>query len=326
MKFPVIIKIVVTISVLYLLYQLYQLYQKYNPNNADVYLTRKFLRDIADYDIDARPEKLLQDIQTNKLNENCIIVSQPESVDTLATYLKDISTNVNLLCMTHNTHGTDRSFTYHEILNHPHVSNVFSENWYDSSHVKVTQIPIGISYKDVYMNGMHNDLVSISQSMPSNSTKPLRVLCNAHKKTYPKPSSGYRDDRKIMYTMLKDSPWIDFCEDVHDFSEKNILNTWRKHKDYAFELSPSGNGLDCHRTYEAIILHTIPIVRKNTLDSIYIQHDLPVVIVDEWSDVTLENLQIWHEKFKDSFTDTTLAKMKSDYWKQTIQQISSRPK
>ena len=72
--------------------------------------------------------------------------------------------------------------------------------------------------------------------------------------------------------------------------------------------------------------YTIPIVRKNTLDSIYIQHDLPVVIVDEWSDVTLENLQIWHEKFKDSFTDTTLAKMKSDYWKQTIQEISSRPK
>ena len=79
--------------------------------------------------------------------------------------------------------------------------------------------------------------------------------------------------------MLQDSPIVDHCNDKHDFTDDSIINTWKKHKNYAFELSPSGNGLDCHRTYEAIILNTIPIVRSNTLDPIYKEHDLPVVIV-----------------------------------------------
>ena len=80
----------------------------------------------------------------------------------------------------------------------------------------------------------------------------------------------------------------------------------------SYELSSSGNGLDCHRTYEAIILNTISIVRSNTLDPIYKEHDLPVVIVDEWSNVT-----------QDKYGNRTKDKMKINYWKELINSMKS---
>jgi len=302
---------------------IYFIYRAHHSRGQCLFLTRKFLRDISDYDIDEDHNRLLRDIRTGNIRENALVASQPETIDKLPGYLKGITKDINLLLMSHNTHGSDKSFKRTDVIDHPYVRNIFSENWYDVKDPKVTQIPIGISYKDIYQRSLQDDLVSISSSMPHNRDKPLRVLCNAHKNTYAKPASGYRDDRKVMMSLLKDSHIIDFCEDEHDFSEDKLRRTWKKHKGYAFELSPSGNGLDCHRTYEAIILNTIPIVRTNTLDRIYIDHDLPVVIVDEWSEVTPGNLKIWHDKYKSYFTKTTMDKMKSDYWIEYIKSKSN---
>lgn len=56
-----------------------------------------------------------------------------------------------------------------------------------------------------------------------------------------------------------------------------------------FIVSPHGNGLDCHRTWEALYLGAIPIVKRSTLDKMY--EDLPVLIVDDWSEATQEFLE-----------------------------------
>jgi hypothetical protein len=75
---------------------------------------------------------------------------------------------------------------------------------------------------------------------------------------------------------------------------------------YRFIASPFGNGLDCHRTWEALALGCIPIVRSSGLDSLF--QGLPVLIVNAWSDVTRELL--------DSFVPDTsqLEKLTQDYW------------
>ena len=71
--------------------------------------------------------------------------------------------------------------------------------------------------------------------------------------------------------------------------------TWRLHNIYSFELCPEGNGIDTHRFYEAILNNTIPIVKKNTLYELYKQ--FPCIIVDNWNEITEENLKIWKSKF-----------------------------
>jgi len=64
-----------------------------------------------------------------------------------------------------------------------------------------------------------------------------------------------------------------------------------------FIISPHGTGLDCHRTYEALALGCIPVVRSSTLDILY--RDLPVVILQSWNDISLKALLEEAEKVKD---------------------------
>lgn len=55
-----------------------------------------------------------------------------------------------------------------------------------------------------------------------------------------------------------------------------------------FVLSPRGRGPDCFRTWETLYLGAYPIVQKSALDELFT--DLPVLIVNEWEDVTAELL------------------------------------
>ena len=105
--------------------------------------------------------------------------------------------------------------------------------------------------------------------------------------------------------------------------EVNRINTWNNQINYAFVVSPHGNGLDCHRTWEALILGCIPIVKTSLLDNMY--DNLPVLIVNSWKDVTRElltntvinfkervfyyeklTLKYWLEKFKSHKNDNII--------------------
>ena len=88
------------------------------------------------------------------------------------------------------------------------------------------------------------------------------------------------------------------------------LASWEKNIEYAFTISPFGNGLDCHRTWEALALGCIVIVQKSPLDELY--SELPVLIVEKWSNITTELLHTTiaayrHKKF--DFSRITLK-----YW------------
>jgi hypothetical protein len=49
-----------------------------------------------------------------------------------------------------------------------------------------------------------------------------------------------------------------------------------------FVPSPAGNGIDCHRTWEAVYLGAVPVVLKSEFCG---GDDWPVLIVDNWSDL-----------------------------------------
>jgi hypothetical protein len=74
-------------------------------------------------------------------------------------------------------------------------------------------------------------------------------------------------------------------------------DSWNNQIKHAFVISPHGGGLDCHRTWEALVLGCIPIVKTSGLDSLY--RDLPVLIVKDWSDVTDSLLQSTVRDFRD---------------------------
>ena len=50
-----------------------------------------------------------------------------------------------------------------------------------------------------------------------------------------------------------------------------------------FVISPPGNGLDCHRTWEAIYLGCVPVVKRSSLSEEFTMN-LPILAVEDWSD------------------------------------------
>jgi len=57
---------------------------------------------------------------------------------------------------------------------------------------------------------------------------------------------------------------------------------------YKFGLSPRGNGLDCHRTWEMLFFGMIPIVKTGPLD--YLYENLPVLVLNEGDDLCKPNI------------------------------------
>jgi len=89
-----------------------------------------------------------------------------------------------------------------------------------------------------------------------------------------------------------------------------------------FVVSPEGNGIDCYRTWEAMLLGAIPIVETSKLNKLF--DGLAVVIVDDWKKVNklfLEKkyVQMNGKKYKTE-------KLFMDYWIKKIQILKDRCK
>lgn len=86
---------------------------------------------------------------------------------------------------------------------------------------------------------------------------------------------------------------------------------------HAFVISPHGRGLDCFRTWEALLCGCIVIVKRSPIDPLYA--GLPVVILDDWREITPANLQLWLAHFGDGFDRTWLRKVLSlEHWRGEI--------
>lgn len=120
----------------------------------------------------------------------------------------------------------------------------------------------------------------------------------------------HHSDRPICFNHFSKFDWVIIENGIipmSDFYDK--LNTFK------YCISPRGTGIDTHRTYESLLFGVIPIVKKSELDDLYSK--FPVIIVDEWSDIThnyltdnydthLSNYFKWKENNKDWY--------KSDFW------------
>ena len=78
---------------------------------------------------------------------------------------------------------------------------------------------------------------------------------------------------------------------------------------YSFVASPPGNGLDCHRTWEAMYLGCIPIVLRSHMTQSYEQLGLPVWLIDsfeELRDLTEERLHTIYLELRPKFASEAM--------------------
>ena len=127
------------------------------------------------------------------------------------------------------------------------------------------------------------------------------VYMNFNIQTYPQ-------ERQHVWNMFVNKQWVTSTNDV---SMEKFYFDLASHK---FVISPRGNGVDCHRTWEALYLRTIPIV-KNSLHMNSFS-DLPIYYVNDWNEIDYNKLAIFYDKVENELYD--LSKMKISYWKKKI--------
>ena len=206
----------------------------------------------------------------------------------------------------------------HELLAKDELVCWFTQN-YDGSDAggKITGIPIGLDFHTISNRRkwghwpaspaeQEAELMELAKRMPRTADRQLRVHADFHF-TKQEPS-GEAETRHDVQSLLERNPLVDF-----QGTKVSRIDLWITKTQYAFVVSPHGNGLDCHRTWESLVLGNIVIVKRSSLDDLYDQ--LPVVIVDDWNEITENNLQQWAARHADAIQRPEVQeRLTNRYW------------
>jgi hypothetical protein len=223
-----------------------------------------------------------------------------------------------------------------EFLSSTKISHIFAQNSdLKTFHPKVTLLPIGLDYHTIAYKGPQGGWGEIGSPLEQEAK-----LQNLLKKLLP---TSQRKKRAFVDFQFSDTlgggekkRYLQCGETrttIFNFLQTTALidsAPWMRRSDlwatkglYAFSISPHGNGLDCHRTWEDLILGCIVITKTSSLDPLY--EGLPVIIIQDWAEITEENLTKWLEQYKDAFTNPIYrARLTHEYWMNKIKTATSK--
>lgn len=210
--------------------------------------------------------------------------------------------------MVFNTNSDFKNFIESDKVIHWFSQNAVKE------HIKLTKIPIGMDYhtKDDAQE-QENLLIKCKSSAREFKDRKIKCYSNFH---FNKPT-----DSKFSYDREDAIKKIDKDLIFYEPVKLDRTQSWINQTEYAFVVSPHGNGLDCHRTWEALILGCIPIVKTSPIDSLF--DELPVLIVRDWSDLTREKLLATVNSF--SMKQFNYEKLYLSYWMNLIRNAEAYP-
>lgn len=250
------------------------------------------------------------------LKNNDVLYIKTDALYNFFKNINKINSRFILLCgCSDYTIPTDKFYNIDEFINfisNEKIIHMFAQNC-TYKHPKITNLPIGLDYHTLNGNEPHywgnncnpiiqeNELIDIK-----NRSKPFyERICKCYS-TIHFSYKGYKYEYDRV-DILNNVP-----RDIIHFEPNQIQRskTWENQINYAFVLSPHGNGLDCHRTWEALVLGCIPIVKKSDIDALY--EDLPVLIVSNWSNLNQDLLNATIEQFKNKTFNYNKLSLK--YW------------
>ncbi len=175
--------------------------------------------------------------------------------------------------------------------------------WYAQNllieHEKLEPIPIGLENMSYYTNGI------VSKYKKSANNKPMlnKILVGFSIHT-----------NKVKREPCFNSLSLNECSTVINkyIRPNEYFKLLKQHK---FVASPEGNGIDCHRMWEAMYMGVVPIVLKNTFTDKF--NELPIWIIDSWEELRSYDTNELDKKYNN------LIKCKSNkcffnYYKQLI--------
>jgi hypothetical protein len=188
--------------------------------------------------------------------------------DYIDVFFNRYKPNTNFILITHNS-------DYHITKNHlNYLNDDFLVKWFaqnvDVNHPKLFSIPIGIANE----KWPHGDVKILENVINENIKKNKLIYSNFNIHTNINERSHCLNHiTKNGVTMSK---------------PKNFESYLRELSESYFVISPNGNGVDCHKTWESLYLKTIPIVTESININFY--KNLPILIISDWSKFNINEL------------------------------------
>lgn len=222
------------------------------------------------------------------------------------------------------THWGDFGITQ-EMFNYANQFPMFTK-WYGQNidcepNPKLHSLPIGL--EDCPNNLLHGETgCKISKTelihdlAKREITPSYLVYANFYVGNYPK-------ERETAYRIIQNASWA--LSKIHPSSDRVVtrpettvyINYLNDIKSSYYVMCPRGGGIDTHRLWETLYLNRIPIVKR--CHNTHYYQDLPVLIVDEWEQVTETLLKSKLDYFNNK-SNFNMDKLKMSWWSKLLAQ------
>ena len=180
-------------------------------------------------------------------------------------------------------HNSDQSFdeSHLHYFDIPNLKKIYTQN-INVLDKRVIPIPIGIANScwDWGNLKIFNKVLSMKIEKSNDIYFHFKINCGVREESRPKCFEI------LTKKGLKFLPSMNYEDYLKTLSS------------YKYCISPKGNGIDCHRMWEALYLKVIPICERSILTE-YFATLFPIVIVDNWEEVDLEKLEKSYDKWID---------------------------
>lgn len=231
--------------------------------------------------------------ETDRIQDGDVIFLK---TDLLSFFFKKVHKHIKkkYILVTHNSDfpAPGEFFRY---LNDDKIIAWFGQNCDNTTHNKFVQIPIGIA-NQYWPWGDTKIIDNVRSKINAHANRPILVYLNHDNNTHP--------ERVQVRNIFSDKSW---CIKGERKPYQEYLTDLTQAR---FVICPRGNGLDCHRQWEVLLMGAIPIMKHSTIDSLF--DGFPVLFVNSWEEVTQEFLRNKSKKIKKE--NKCLDRMFVAYW------------
>jgi len=208
------------------------------------------------------------------------------------------------------THNSDINFT-EEYVNAVVEFFPKMKHWYTQNllceHQKVSPIPIGIANP----KWSHGNQERFEKIMKEDNEKTMLYYANFNVST--NPTARLECYKKLGIEPDTEYPNAASIKDHDDFVNSTQDNYLRNISKSYFTVSPDGNGKDCHKTWEALYMKSIPIVKRWHGAERFKKLGIPMIILDDWSE--FHDLDLCEDVYGSIWKDFKLSSLKFKLFK-----------
>lgn len=183
------------------------------------------------------------------------------------------------------------------------------------NHEKIIHLPIGLENLHYYVAGITSYINKLREKiLRKNEQRKGRIFFAFNIKTNPEERKPAHE--KFLNNAIMDTTGEMITPTLH----QEILTK------YKFVASPRGNGIDSSRTWEALYLQTIPIVKRSSSMTYFKEIGLPLWIVESWNELDGLREDDLNKKYIELMNTANWKPMYMDFWVNKIHQEKKNKK